>query len=100
MPEVGLEGQENLEGREGQEWKKAGQGVIPDRPFRCLRTTGPYRFPAIQAFLTLPTYFAVMMKCPRRFCDQQDSSSVEQKGCSLPLLMTVTRLAGTPRLTR
>src|SRR5205814_2103990 len=45
-------------------------------------------------------YFPVMMKCPRRFCCQQASVSSEQKGASLPLLTTVTRVAATPRLTR
>ena len=45
-------------------------------------------------------HFAVTMKWPRRFCDQQDSVSSLQTGCSFPLLMTVMRLAGIPRLTR
>ena len=39
-------------------------------------------------------YFAVMTKCPRRFCCQQDSASSVQTGCSLPLL---TVGAGRPR---
>ena len=45
-------------------------------------------------------YFAVMTKCPRRFCCQQLSLLSVQKGVSLPLLITVMRSAGTPRLTR
>src|SRR6516162_1333627 len=40
------------------------------------------------------------MKCPRRFCCQQDSFSSPQTGCSLPLLMTVSRVPATPRLTK
>ena len=47
-----------------------------------------------------PRYFAVMMKCPRRFCAQQASVSSVQIGCSLPLLTVRIRSAGTPRLTR
>ena len=39
-------------------------------------------------------------KCPRRFCCQQASFSSVQKGASLPLLTTVMRAVGTPRLTR
>ena len=45
-------------------------------------------------------YFAVIMKCPRRFCCQQLSFSSLQNGCSLPLLTIWTRSAATPRLTR
>src|SRR5262245_58907847 len=45
-------------------------------------------------------YFAVMTKCPRRFCCQQLSFSSRQNGCSFPLLMTVMRPAEIPRLTR
>src|SRR3954466_15127965 len=45
-------------------------------------------------------HLPVITKCPRRFCAQQDSVSSLQNGCSLPLLTTVTRPAGTPRLTR
>ena len=48
----------------------------------------------------LPFYFAVITKCPRRFCCQHDSLSSLQNGCSLPLLTMVTRLAAMPRLTR
>ena len=43
-------------------------------------------------------YFLVMTKWPRRFCCQQPSVSSLQNGCSLPLLTTVMRVAGTPRL--
>ena len=45
-------------------------------------------------------YFAVMMKWPRRFWDQHASVSSLQKGCSLPLLTVLIRLAAMPRLTR
>src|SRR5262249_22569598 len=45
-------------------------------------------------------YLAVMMKWPRRFCDQQLSASSVHTRCSFPLLTVVTRLAATPRLTR
>ena len=45
-------------------------------------------------------YLPVITKWPRRFCCQQASFSSLQNGCSLPLLTTVTRPAGTPRLTR
>src|SRR5438034_11747994 len=48
----------------------------------------------------LPFYFAVITKCPRRFCCQHDSLPSLQNGCSLPLLTMVTRLAAMPRLTR
>ena len=44
-------------------------------------------------FLPVPPllpYFAVMMKCPRRFCCQQSSFASLQNGCSFPLLTTVT----------
>ena len=58
------------------------------RPYCHHLTHQPYR----------AVYFAVMTKCPRRFCCQQDSFSSLQNGCSLPLLTTVIRPAGTPRL--
>ena len=45
-------------------------------------------------------YFAVITKCPRRFCDQHDSASSVQKGVSLPLLIVRMRSALMPRLTR
>src|SRR5262245_30687633 len=45
-------------------------------------------------------YFAVTTWCPRRFCCQQDSLFSLQTGCSLPLLTTVSRPAGTPRFVR
>ena len=48
----------------------------------------------------LGVYLAVMMKCPRRFCCQQSSVELVQNGCSFPLLTTVMRFDGIPRLTR
>ena len=39
-------------------------------------------------------YFAVTMKCPRRFCCQQASVSSVQDGCSSPLLTIVIRSVG------
>ena len=53
----------------------------------------------VPAAVLEPPYFAVTMKCPRRFCCQQLSVSSEQAGCSSPLLTVVTRSVGTPRLT-
>ena len=44
-------------------------------------------------------YFAVTMKWPRRFLDQQLSSLSEQNGDSSPLLTVLTRLTGIPKLT-
>ena len=52
------------------------------------------------AHFSISRYFAVMMKWPRRFCDQQASFSSVQNGASLPLLTASTRSAPTPRLTR
>src|SRR5204862_754243 len=51
-------------------------------------------------FLLLTSYFAVTMKCPRRFCCQQLSLCSVQTGASLPLLTISMRLAATPRFTR
>src|SRR5262245_1619672 len=56
--------------------------------------------PALPALLPFLPYLAVTTWCPRRFCCQQDSLTSLQTGCSLPLLTTVSRPAGTPRLTR
>ena len=65
-------------------------------------TTLPTELPYLthQTYLAYPTYFDVITKCPRRFCDQHPSFSSLQNGCSLPLLMTTMRVVGTPRLTR
>ena len=74
--------------------RAAGQG---------LKAEGRMRPASHPAFLPIPPclpYFPVMTKCPRRFCCQHDSFASLQNGCSLPLLTTVTRPAGTPRLTR
>ena len=55
-------------------------------------------------YLPYPTvakrYLPVIRKCPRRFCCQHDSVASLQNGCSLPLLTTWIRLAGTPSVTR
>ena len=64
------------------------------------RTSADVPPSALLPFLPFLPYFPVIKKCPRRFCCQQASFSSAQKGASLPLLTTVTRVAGTPRLTR
>src|SRR6266487_6780529 len=50
--------------------------------------------------MTATGHFAVITKCPRRFCCQHDSPSSLHTGCSLPLLTTVSRPAATPRFVR
>ena len=68
----------NLDGKGG----RARKGGCGGRIKRLLAL--PY-LPYLPYLPCLP-YFAVMMKCPRRFCCQQDSPSSVQTGCSLPLL--------------
>ena len=70
-----------------------------ERQDRQDRTVFPSRL-SCPSCPTCSLYFAVIMKCPRRFCCQQDSFFSVQNGCSLPLLTIVMRLAGTPRFTR
>ena len=77
----------------------AENAVLGCRPTRSTYATElPYL--THQTYLAYPTYFDVITKCPRRFCDQHPSFSSLQNGCSLPLLMTTMRVLGTPRLTR
>ena len=46
------------------------------------------------------SYFAMIRKWPRRFCDQQPSVDSVQNGDSSPRLVVWMRPSATPRLTR